>query len=182
MAREASFEDAARFRKRLEKERLYESLVGLNLDLDDFRGRIQSLEPLPSVREAFAMIWREYSRRKVMLKDEPISRTSTFESFALVAKSNDPKSTKGRPTCEHCKKVGHTKDKCWDLHGKPPNWKPRKGKSRGYVAESSMGDDNSQPSNDQLSKIIEMLSALQTNRQPIATVVQRGSTDRDDDW
>ena len=24
-----------------------------------------------------------------------------------------------RTYCEHCKKLGHTKDTCWALHGKP---------------------------------------------------------------
>ena len=24
-----------------------------------------------------------------------------------------------RTYCEHCKKLGHTKDTCWTLHGKP---------------------------------------------------------------
>ena len=30
-----------------------------------------------------------------------------------------------RTYCEHCKKLGHTKDTCWALHGKPADWKPR---------------------------------------------------------
>lgn len=39
------------------------------------------------------------------------------------------------PLCEHCCKNGHTKDTCWELHGKPLNWKSRQNyKNRGYHA------------------------------------------------
>ena len=30
-----------------------------------------------------------------------------------------------RTYCEHCKKMGHTKDTCWTLHDKFADWKPR---------------------------------------------------------
>lgn len=36
-----------------------------------------------------------------------------------------------RPWCEHCQKSGHTKETCWDIHGKPPDWKPNKGAADG---------------------------------------------------
>ena len=36
----------------------------------------------------------------------------------------DPRQYK-RTYCEHCKKLGHTKETCWTLHGKPAYWKPR---------------------------------------------------------
>ena len=33
--------------------------------------------------------------------------------------SGSPAKSKEIPTCTHCKKKGHTKDKCWQLHGRP---------------------------------------------------------------
>lgn len=30
---------------------------------------------------------------------------------------------RGRPWCEYCKKPSHIKHICWNLYGKPPNWK-----------------------------------------------------------
>ena len=30
-----------------------------------------------------------------------------------------------RTYCEHCKKMGHTKDTCWTLDSKPVDWKLR---------------------------------------------------------
>lgn len=29
-----------------------------------------------------------------------------------------------RPWCEHYKKPGHKKERCWKVHGKPTDWKP----------------------------------------------------------
>ena len=43
-----------------------------------------------------------------------------------IAGSSGPSLRQSKRTyCEHCKKLGHTKDTCWALHGKPPYWKPR---------------------------------------------------------
>ena len=37
--------------------------------------------------------------------------------------SNDNQLIKMRPWCDDCWKLGHTKDTCWKIHGKPMNWK-----------------------------------------------------------
>ncbi|XP_041009638.1 uncharacterized protein LOC121253694 isoform X3 [Juglans microcarpa x Juglans regia] len=61
--------DSVRYKKRLENERVFEFLVGLNQDLDDVRGRILGRRPLPSTREVFSEVRQEENRRKVMLKE-----------------------------------------------------------------------------------------------------------------
>ena len=38
--------------------------------------------------------------------------------MAGIGSGSTPKS-KEIPTCTHCKKRGHTKEKCWQLHGRP---------------------------------------------------------------
>ncbi|XP_058766345.1 uncharacterized protein LOC131639923 [Vicia villosa] len=46
-----------------------------------------------------------------------------------VAESNGSKSKNGRrdrPLCSHCNVLGHTKDKCFKLHGYPPGFKKGK--------------------------------------------------------
>ncbi|KAJ1396328.1 hypothetical protein SESBI_32635 [Sesbania bispinosa] len=50
----------------VEKDRI-SILVGVNRNLDEVRGRILGTKPLPSIREAFAEVRREESRRKIML-------------------------------------------------------------------------------------------------------------------
>lgn len=51
----------------VEKERIFDFLQCLNLDLDEVRGRLLGIKPFPSMREVFAEVRREESRKKVML-------------------------------------------------------------------------------------------------------------------
>ena len=41
------------FKKKMENERVFEFLMGLNCKLDDVRSRVLSRQPLPSIREVF---------------------------------------------------------------------------------------------------------------------------------
>ncbi|KAG8497017.1 hypothetical protein CXB51_008247 [Gossypium anomalum] len=94
-----------KFMTHLNNERLYEFLAGLNRELNEVRGRILGRSPLPTIGEAFAEVRREEKRRLVMMGD-----------------SKEPKhvTTIGnRPWCNHCNRVGHTKEKCFKLHGYP---------------------------------------------------------------
>ena len=51
-----------------------------------------------------------------------------------------------RTYCEHCKKLGHAKDTCWTLHGKPTNWKPRQpNKAHSHQASSETQADKTPP-------------------------------------
>ncbi|XP_073132807.1 uncharacterized protein [Henckelia pumila] len=115
--------DGENYRKIIETKRVFKLLFGLNKSLDEVRGQVLSTKPLPSVREMLSEVRREEIRRKVMLiKMSP----NTLDSSALAStQSPDSKSFRGRPWCEHCRRPGHTKETCWKLHGKPPNWKPR---------------------------------------------------------
>ncbi|KAI4334754.1 hypothetical protein L6164_013466 [Bauhinia variegata] len=123
-----------------------------------------------------------------MLQEASLVLTS--DSFALFSRSNGiGKGQKGKVICEHCKKSGHSKDVCWeihgktvicdyckkpghskdvcwDVHGKPADWKPRKGKSKGYQTSqaSSNIDQIHTPldfNKEQLSQLIKLLSGLQ---------------------
>ncbi|KAF7808238.1 Retrovirus-related Pol polyprotein from transposon TNT 1-94 [Senna tora] len=65
------------------------------------------------------------------------SLTSLEEAFYELQQQGIP-TTK---YCDHYHKKGHTKDTCWEIHGKPPNWKPRSRSSAGHHVETI----NSQP-------------------------------------
>lgn len=184
--------DSVKYKKRLEDERVFEFLAGLNRVLDDVRGRILGRKPLPSTREVFAEVRREELRRKVMMDD-----SGGPESSALIMKkpgigpastgppySNGPSNVNGpfsswakannglnqgqqrkRPWCDHCHKPGHKIDGCWDLHGKPPDWKPKQNRNRAYQA--TVNDQSSTPfSKDQMDQLYKMLSNFQTSSQP----------------
>jgi len=59
--------DATRFKKREENDRVYMFLVGLNQELDEVHGRILGRKPLLSMREVLSEVRREESKRKIMM-------------------------------------------------------------------------------------------------------------------
>ncbi|KAF7822121.1 Retrovirus-related Pol polyprotein from transposon TNT 1-94 [Senna tora] len=102
-----------------EQKRLYKFLMGLTNSFEEVRSRILGRNTLPSLKEAFSEVRCEESRKKI----NHLSTTkSPLENSAMAARSNIPRSSK---QCDHCHKKGHTKDTCWEIHGKPANWKPR---------------------------------------------------------
>ncbi|KAL4282295.1 hypothetical protein GQ457_03G025720 [Hibiscus cannabinus] len=109
--------DALLYQTLITKRRIFRFLHGLNREFDSLRGRVLSTSPLPSLREVFSMVKKEESRREVML-----SPPSAADSSALLTSSS---SKKGRPWCDHCKKLGHVRDRCWKLHGKPLDFQTR---------------------------------------------------------
>ncbi|KZV41971.1 hypothetical protein F511_19017 [Dorcoceras hygrometricum] len=134
--------DSVKYHKSNENDRVFVFLAGLNREFDEVRGRILGRMPLPSLSEVFAEVRREESRRRVMLKDKSstvpevsalISGNPATEAPALVSHNLGRFAThQSRPgpkgegvKCEYCSKPNHTKETCWDLHGKPLNWKPR---------------------------------------------------------
>ncbi|KAF7813108.1 TMV resistance protein N-like isoform X1 [Senna tora] len=136
-------EDAATYQKLVEKERIYKFLLGLNKSLDNIRGRILSVKPLPSLREVLSTVLHEESRRKLMLGSLADSDSMNGFSLAVHGVSHNPGNgqKKGRPLCDHCHRTGHFKDKCWKLHGKPSDWKSLKDKDTASGLNSSAVSD-----------------------------------------
>ena len=52
-----------KYKKIVEKERIFKFLLGLNKNLDKVRGRILAVKPLPSICEAFSEVRREAGKR-----------------------------------------------------------------------------------------------------------------------
>ena len=159
--------DAKKFREIVEKKRIFKFLMGLNKNLDEVRGRILGMKPLPSIREAFSEVRREESRKKVMMGDV-LGNPTADQSSALTARgfqpnSSDNRGKKGRAWCEHCRKPGHTRDTCWKIHGKPADWKPsrpasdRESRGNHAAAEEGTSSIESSPFNK------EQLETLQKN-------------------
>ncbi|GAA0152308.1 hypothetical protein LIER_10820 [Lithospermum erythrorhizon] len=59
---------SVKYKKKKQKERVYEFLAGLNNNLDEVKGRIISRSPFPSTEEAFVDIRREESQRRAILQ------------------------------------------------------------------------------------------------------------------
>ncbi|KAL6312307.1 hypothetical protein AAG906_004897 [Vitis piasezkii] len=114
-------DDSVLYQKMVKSDRIYDFLAGLNKELDDVRGRLLRIKPLPQIEETFAEVRREECRQCVMLGGSTIL---TIETSALATRGSDnhAKSRGNKKWCDHCQKPNHTKDTCWKLHGKPANW------------------------------------------------------------
>ncbi|KAF7802191.1 Retrovirus-related Pol polyprotein from transposon RE1 [Senna tora] len=75
-------EDAATYQKLVEKERIYKFFLGLNKSLDNIRGRILSVKPLPSLRELLSIVRHEESIRKLMMGS--LADSDSVNRFALT--------------------------------------------------------------------------------------------------
>ena len=63
----------------LEKERVFEFLASLNKELDEVHRCVLGKEPPPSTREVFSEVYREQSRRTMMID----KTTNLFLVFLL---------------------------------------------------------------------------------------------------
>ncbi|KAL4376288.1 hypothetical protein GQ457_02G028470 [Hibiscus cannabinus] len=64
---------------------------------------------------------------------------SVVPEAAFVVKASHP-SKKSRPQCNYCGLLGHTKDKCYKLHGYPPGYKTRNTQNNA-TANAMLHDD-----------------------------------------
>ncbi|PON76782.1 hypothetical protein TorRG33x02_242210 [Trema orientale] len=130
-----------------------------------------AIRPLPSIQKVFSGVRREESMKKMMLGLENPSLANSNESSTLVTRNtnfppNNHGQRGGRPWCEHYKKPSHTKQTCWNLHGKPPDWKPRE--SRGYIAarQGQPAAEINPFSKEQLEILQKMFSQTLNHSQP----------------
>ncbi|GAA0145710.1 hypothetical protein LIER_05844 [Lithospermum erythrorhizon] len=145
------------YKKKIKKDSVYEFLTGLTNDFDEVKGRIINRTPFPRTEDAFSKVRREKTRRKVMMQKGEINNIekSTLmvkpqnmedATMTLVANrnrfTNDPRGGRRseRPWCDHCKINGHTKEGCWEIHGKPNNWTPRRQSDSGNVVVTHQGE------------------------------------------
>ncbi|WVZ13937.1 hypothetical protein V8G54_011503 [Vigna mungo] len=118
--------DSTILKEYIEQDKVYDFVVGLNLENDQVRIQILGKEKVPRLNEVVAIIWSEESRRGLMLE------TSTTESSAMIAEGGTIMVANQRKNwvpsmekkheevwCTHCNKLRHIREKCGKLHGKP---------------------------------------------------------------
>ena len=94
------------------------TLIGLRPDLESIRDQILGSSSVPSLDDVFARLLR--------ISTQTLPFDSTSDSSVLVSQTNSRggrSSTQGRgqrPHCTYCNKLGHTRDRCYQLHGRPP--------------------------------------------------------------
>ncbi|XP_039012794.1 uncharacterized protein LOC120142110 [Hibiscus syriacus] len=88
--------------------------MGLNDSYAHVRRQILLMDPLPSISKVFSLIVQEENQRLVK------NINLVVEASFAVKTAHDPR--KNRPQCIYCNMLGHTKDKCYKLHGYPPGY------------------------------------------------------------
>lgn len=166
----------------MDTSRIFKFLAGLNVEYDEVRGRIIGRNPLPPIGEVFAEVRREESRRQVMLGKKTAGSTASIEGSALAipeaqvssrTSHNQHAEDKKDLQCDYCGKPRHTREKCWKLHGKPPNGK---GKKFGEHSTPTANEAESSPfSKEQLSHLLKLLKSCSSSNAPIGSMAQTGS-------
>ena len=123
--------DATSFKEYVEGERIFKFLAGLNSKFDQVRSQILGIEPLPSLREAFAYVQNEESRQSAMLPPSFTDRSAMSTSSQRGGKGPSYNSQRDQPAehtetrdskwCDHCNTPEHIHATCWKLHSRPPS-------------------------------------------------------------
>ncbi|KAF7843929.1 retrovirus-related Pol polyprotein from transposon TNT 1-94 [Senna tora] len=117
------------FNKKLDQleadTRLVQFLMRLNQAFEVIRSQILSLDPLPSINKAFAMVVNVETEKEI----NQSLNGNQVEGSAMMAKGNfrsenykkgeDRKTEKMSKYCEHCQQNGHTKEGCFKLIESP---------------------------------------------------------------
>ncbi|PHT54318.1 hypothetical protein CQW23_08780 [Capsicum baccatum] len=136
----------AKLRKAEKDRRLIQFLMGLNKVYKIVRGSILMMNPLPTMSQDFSILAKEERQREVKPHNkfnlEPTSlhgngagtSTNFKTNYAPYRSNGDSRHPrKFHLFCDYCRKADHTKDKCYKLHGFPPDFKFTKGKNIGTV-------------------------------------------------
>ncbi|XP_076918652.1 uncharacterized protein LOC143579153 [Bidens hawaiensis] len=124
--------------KREEDQRLVQFLMGLNPSYDNVRGNILMMQPLPSINQAYALLIQDENQREIH-STNPLVSESTAINVASQA-SNSRFDNKKYLTCSHCKKSGHSVNKCYRLVGFPKDFKFTKVKR--FAGKVAVDEDN----------------------------------------
>ncbi|RVW57668.1 Retrovirus-related Pol polyprotein from transposon RE2 [Vitis vinifera] len=132
------------------------TLIGLRPDLEPVRDQILGSSSVPSLDDVFARLLRISSTQT--LPSDSISDSSVLVSHTTSRGGRSGNRGRGqRPHCTYCNKLGHTRDRCYQLHGTASSHCP--------CAQSSDSQLPQPPSS----------SASQASQASVASVAQPGN-------
>ncbi|KAI4357135.1 hypothetical protein L6164_001102 [Bauhinia variegata] len=132
--------------KYLEDQKLFQFLMGLNDGSATVRGHISMTPSLPSVNQAYAMLIHEEKQKEiaaplpVFSNDNAAMNDNTPKNNSMASQKTE-QGKKSTITCNYCKTPGHTKDKCYKLHGYPANFKFQKPRKFPGVAQAENNEN-----------------------------------------
>lgn len=107
--------------------------MGLNEVFEPTRRHILVLKPIPSIEDVFNMVTQD-ERQKSIKPSTPLGNVA-FQNTGPLANDGHyagpddnaayaaSYNRSQRPVCTHCRRSGHTVQKCYKLNGYPPGHK-----------------------------------------------------------
>jgi len=105
---------------KVNSQRVYILLAGLDSSLEGVRGRVLTIVPLSNLQVTYAMVCAEANRQDAMMGG--ISTDGTVMAIRRISTRQDNK--KRTRKCTHCNGDNHVVDTCFKLHGYP-KWHPK---------------------------------------------------------
>jgi hypothetical protein len=116
-----SAKDTATLKTRIENERVYDFLAGLDPGFDQIRVQVLAQDPTPNLRSTYAFVRREELRQAAMLTSPPHESSALMtiqhSPSALVSSGSWKLEDKESLFCTHCKGTKHTRETCFKLNG-----------------------------------------------------------------
>ena len=100
-------------------------LLNLEPDFENIQEQILTRAVIPNFDEALARLLRHTSIATQSMRSEIASDTSVMvsQSHSRIDSRSGHGSNRGRgqrPQCTYYHRLGHTRDRCYQLHGRPP--------------------------------------------------------------
>ena len=128
-----------------EEQRLIQFLMGLNNSYIAVRGNILMMSPFPSISQAYSLLIQEERQRQVKAETHFLGENTSLSTAInktqhhLPSTLNKTDTRKSQLFCDHCRRIGHTMDRCYRLHSFPDK---SQGRGRGGHNNSSRGGHN----------------------------------------
>ncbi|KAL4347272.1 hypothetical protein GQ457_17G002930 [Hibiscus cannabinus] len=147
-----------------QQELTMQFLMGLNETFANVRSQILLIDPMPSIAKVFSLVIQDENQRSITL------HTLVAEAAFAVKSYAPPK--KSRPQCTNCHLIGHTKEKCYKLHGYPPGYVSKARQSHATHVNAASSAVDSSVSHDSLSasQCQQLIAMLTTQLQAASTV------------
>lgn len=122
------------FAEKVEKERIYEFLMGLDDTFSTIRSQVLSMTPLPSLGVAYHLIAEDERQRLITSARQPVVDGAAFQISRQGTSGrheNSKENTKTPPQCGNCGKLWHTIETCYEIVGYPENRRNKSWKKDG---------------------------------------------------
>lgn len=170
-----------------ERDQLYDFLMGLDDTFGVVKSQILGTNPTPKLGSAYHLVAEDEQQRQISAVTKPTIEAAAFQVQGTRTYSDQKDRKRDKPKCDHCQKIGHTEEQCYELIGYPSDWKKggRDRREKNYksgerrsnprAAQVSHGSDTGPSMTlDLYDRLMKYLSQEeeqgQTNRQPVANM------------